>query len=108
MSNFRGNSQILVICGSSKKISDSLNMNILKTILKLVIRGFLTCYYFREIVKSGDFINASVIFAKYINFHKMAKFKYFAKEMAYLKSPGGMPLLKRYIVCPYSKSSNFF
>ena len=61
--------------------------------MKLVILKFLTCYYFREILKSRDFINAFVIFAKYINFHKMAKFKYFAKQMAYSTSPGRMPLL---------------
>ena len=83
-------------------------MNILYIILKLVIRGFLTCYYFREMLKSRDFINAFVIFAKYINFHKMAKFKYFAKKMAYSKSPGRMPLLKGYIARPYSKSWTFF
>ena len=83
-------------------------MNILYIILKLEIRRFLTCYYFLEILKSRDFINAFVIFAKYINSHKMAKFKYFAKQMAHSKSPGRMPLLKQYIARPYSKSSNFF
>ena len=54
------------------------------------------------------FYQCFVIFAKYINFHKMAKFKYFAKQMAYSKSPGQMSLLKQYIAHPYSESSNFF
>ena len=76
-------------------------MNMLYIVLKLVIWGFLTCYYFREILKSRDFINAFVIFANYINFHKMAKLKYFAKQMVYSKSPGRMPLLKQYIASTY-------
>ena len=83
-------------------------MNMLYIILKLVIWRFVTCYYFREILKSHDFNNAFVIFEKYINFHKVAKLKYFAKQMAYSKSPGRMALLKRYIARPYSKSSNLF
>ena len=105
MSNFRENIQIWS-CVEFEKISDSLNMNTLCIILKLVIRRFLTCYYFREILRSRDFINAFLIFAKHINFHKMAKFKYFAKQMAYWKFPDRMPLLKRYIARPYSTSHN--
>ena len=70
-------------------------MNILYQYTTHMIRRFLTCNYFREIFKFVDFMNALMIFAKYIIVHKMAKLNYFAKVILYSKSSDQM--LQSYI-----------
>ena len=60
----------------------------LSVVLKQVIRKFGICNYFCEIFKLRNFVNAFMIFAKYIIAHKIARFKYFVKEIIYLKFPG--------------------
>ena len=49
---------------------------------------FSVCNYFREKFKFRGFMNAFMIFAKYIIVHKIVKFIYFAKQIIYLKFPG--------------------
>ena len=44
--------------------------------------------YFRKIFKFRCFMNNFMIFARYIKIVKIMRFKYFGKQVIYLKSPG--------------------
>ena len=72
-----------------EKISNSYNTNILYIIVKRVIWRFQIYNLFREKFKFRGFFftKAFTNFANYIIAFIFAKFKYFAKQIIYLKSP---------------------
>ena len=87
MSNFRKMAPQWLQNGCSKKISNFKNMNMLYIILKHVVWRFRIYKYFREILKSRDFMNTLRNFAKSVFVYIFAKFENFAKVIIYSKSP---------------------
>ena len=83
---FSRNSRILGHFWKFEKISNSWNMNISYIILKRVTWRFQIYNLFREKFKFRGFTKAFKNFAKYIITFIFAKFKYFAKQIIYLKS----------------------
>ena len=70
-----------------EKISKLKIMNILYIILKHVVWRFRIYYYFREVFKFRENMSKNRFREISLSVHKIAKFKYFAKVIIYLKSP---------------------